>query len=100
LVVIAIIGVLIALLLPAAQAAREAARRAQRTNNLKQLGLALQSYQAQLGSFPVTSVRYLGDPTCIGCGYGALYTYRTLMLPQIEQGPLCNAINFSYLYSP
>jgi prepilin-type N-terminal cleavage/methylation domain-containing protein/prepilin-type processing-associated H-X9-DG protein len=100
LVVIAIIGVLIALLLPAVQAAREAARRVQCTNNLKQLGLALHSYQDQFGSFPTTTIRFKGDPTCIACGYGAMYTFRTLMLPQIEQTPLYNAINFSYPYSP
>jgi prepilin-type N-terminal cleavage/methylation domain-containing protein/prepilin-type processing-associated H-X9-DG protein len=100
LAVIAIIAVLLALLLPAVQAAREAARRIQCANNLKQLGLALHLYQDQLGSFPVTSVRYQGDPTCIGCGYGALYSFRTLILPQIEQAPLYAAINFTYLYSP
>jgi prepilin-type N-terminal cleavage/methylation domain-containing protein len=87
LVAIAIIGVLVALLLPAVQMAREAARRSQCANNLKQLGVALHSYHDVYGMFP---------PASQG-GIGAVYMNFTgfaMLLPFIEVEGAYDAMNF------
>ncbi len=92
LVVIAIIGALIALLLPAVQAAREAARRTQCVTNLKQIGLALHNYDQTHKLLPpgyVSNFDAGGNDTGPGWGWAAM------LLPQCEQSPIFNAINFS-----
>ena len=91
LVVISIIAVLIALLLPAVQAAREAGRRAQCTNNLKQLCLAAMNYESANGCYPRGGM-YMTGTTPLGYG-NADATYFLLTLPYYEQGPLWNAYN-------
>jgi prepilin-type N-terminal cleavage/methylation domain-containing protein/prepilin-type processing-associated H-X9-DG protein len=88
LVVITIIATLIALLLPAVQAAREAARRAGCLNNMKQLGIALHNYHDSRGVLPPGYVYAKGYP---GGGFG----WAAMILPNIEQPALFNAINFS-----
>src|SRR3954468_17225755 len=93
LVVIAIIAVLIGLLLPAVQAAREAARRAQCVNNLKQIALGMHNYHDINLSFPPGSM--VNDIKLPGGWGGAWWSWAAKVLPQIEQGPLFNSINFS-----
>ena len=95
LVVIAIIGVLIALLLPAVQSAREAARRAQCTNNLKQLSLAAQNYHDVNGCFPGGSYSGTVFNPPHWSTYPENFSCFARMLPFFEQGAMANALNFS-----
>ncbi len=88
LVVIAIIGLLVALLLPAIQAAREAARGTQCKNNLKQLGIAVQTYHDALRSFP-SGVIATGDDFRDGWHSGFV-----LLLPYFEEENLQATYNF------
>ncbi len=83
LVVIAIIAVLIGLLLPAVQSAREAARRAQCVNNMKQLGLAFHNYISTNDSVPPASVPIRQS-----------FSYLARLLPYLEQQNIYNACNF------
>lgn len=83
LVVIAIIAILIALLLPAVQAAREAARRTSCKNNLKQIALAMHTYESTYGAFPP------------GGTLDVDFSVQARLLPYIEQANLQNLLDFS-----
>jgi prepilin-type processing-associated H-X9-DG protein len=87
--VIAIIAVLVSLLLPAVQQAREAARRSQCKNNLKQLGLALWNYESSYKVFPMEKITF-----------GAVsQTWTLMILPQLDQQSMYNQFNFSVMWS-
>ncbi len=83
LVVITIIGILIALLLPAVQMAREAGRQASCRNNMKQISLALQEYHASMERFPLATIRGHVQHTCI-----------PFLLPYLEKDLLHNEYDF------
>ncbi len=93
-VVIAVIGMLIALLLPAVQAARESARRLQCAANLRQLALACHNYANAQGTLPIGIPQmYDSDPALNF--YGQSQSIFVSMLGQLDQQALYNSVNFS-----
>jgi len=99
LVVIAIIAVLIALLLPAVQSAREAARRAQCTNNMKQIGLAMHNYVSANEVVPPATVDLNNDGGHADWGPQVPHqnwSTHARLLPFMEQTQAYNAINWNF----
>ena len=96
LVVIAIIGILVGLLLPAVQAAREAARRMQCSNNLKQMGLAMQTYHDTHKTFPsgytvdLIAPAQIGTTSMMSLVNQSHWSWGAFILPFIEQSNLYN----------
>jgi prepilin-type N-terminal cleavage/methylation domain-containing protein/prepilin-type processing-associated H-X9-DG protein len=92
LVVITILGLMMALLLPALQSAREAARRIQCISNLKQLGLGLQQYETNYGVYPPSMVLSGKGNTTTWVGG---WSVNGRILSFMEQNTLFNAINLA-----
>lgn len=101
LVVITIIAILIGLLIPAVQQAREAARRMQCTNNLKQIGLAMHNYESAHRVFPPSSTSGMGMGVWGYPGTGLsdpaihLHSFASLILPYIEGANLYDSIDYN-----
>jgi hypothetical protein len=89
LVVIAIIGVLIALLVPAVQASRESARKAQCINNLKQIGLGMHNYHSGQRKFPPAIIR---QQLMTGPGSWQGLLWGGMLLPYVEEQPLYDSM--------
>jgi prepilin-type N-terminal cleavage/methylation domain-containing protein/prepilin-type processing-associated H-X9-DG protein len=96
LVVIAIIAILIALLLPAIQKAREAAARTQCANNMGQMGKALHTYHDGNRCFPCSGEALNSQGVNTGFYMHSAYTH---LLPYLEQGDIYNQININYAYN-
>ena len=96
---ISIIGVLIALLLPAVQSARKANRRAQCSNNLKQLGIALYNYESTHHVLPSggKSLNHAKNPAVVQ--FVDIYAVFPRLLPQLEQDNVYNSMNFNLDYN-
>ena len=94
LAVIAIIGVLIGLLLPAVQSARESARMSQCSSNLKQIGIALHNFHDTRGFFPPAQVSDPSVTCCTGPGWG----WGTFILPYVEQSDIYVKFTPNFIY--
>lgn len=90
LVTISIIVILVSLLLPAVQNAREAARRIQCRNNLKQMGLALHNFEGTYGQFPASGF----TKATTANPFGSYTSWRASILPYLEQSAAFNAYRF------
>ena len=92
-VVVGLISILVGLLLPAVQSARESARRSLCSKNLGQLMLATQAFESAHGGFPPSSFTgrpYSGQDRTIG-----VFSTHCMILPHLDQSVLFNNINFS-----
>ena len=100
LVVISIIGILLGLLVPAVQKARESAARVQCANNLKQMGIALHNYQAQNTTFPASGeINYIDPNTNQAISGFTKQSLFTLILPFLEHNDIYQQYNLSLYYN-
>lgn len=93
LVVVFVIGVLMALLIPAVQSAREASRRTTCLNHLRQIGLALGNHASSHGTFPADA-RPSRSSSDSSMAFGPAFSAVSQLLGSLDQAPLFNSINF------
>lgn len=96
LVVLAIIGLLVVLLMPAVQASRQLQRRLQCASALKQIGLALNNYHVAQGVFPMGGSKNNRKLHANSYDQWDVWSAHAAILPQLDQAPIFNAINFDF----